>query len=59
MKSLNIVQMENGILMQVATQPNQILKSLVFEGEGHMERLLEAAKRELTAVELKVAHKKD
>lgn len=51
MKSLNIVQMENGVLFQIAKQPNQIIKSLVFEGEGHIERLLEKVQQELAEVD--------
>jgi hypothetical protein len=56
MKSFNIVQMENGVLLQIAQQPNQILKSLVFEGEDHFARLVDAIDKEMHApAELTVA----
>jgi len=47
MKTFNVVQMENGFLVQVAKQPNQILKSLVFEGEEAFSRLVETIQKEL------------
>ena len=55
MKSLNIVQMENGVLMQVATQPQTIVKSMVFQepiedaynSASHIEDLLKNVAKEL------------
>ena len=56
MKTFNVVQMENGFLVQVAKQPNQILKSLVFEGEEAFSRLVETIQKELEApTELTIA----
>ena len=50
MKSINIVQMDNGFLVQVAKQPGTVIKSLVFDGDN-IRTMLDAIYKELTMAE--------